>query len=58
MVVLYFTFVGKGKSKADVPIIGGKSVSKQHIAVRGGGEEVLSSGRACVRSRLECRKLV
>lgn len=35
MVILYFTFVGKGKSKADVPIIGGKNVGEQHTAERG-----------------------
>lgn len=38
MVILYFTFVGKGKSKADVPIIGGKKASANSTLQNGGGE--------------------
>lgn len=37
MVILYFTFVGKGKSKADVPIIGGKK-RQQTAHCRTGGK--------------------
>lgn len=36
MDILYFSFVGKGKSKADVPIMGEKNVSEQHIFRTGG----------------------
>lgn len=47
MVILYFTFVGKGKSKADVPIIGGKK-RQQTAHCRTGGEK----GSAFIRPGL------